>query len=311
MRKRSAARAIVLGVLVLTVMVGAAWQREARRRSQFFEKRTLQIEGYTLEVVDCYQSGFYSGMRSSNRWVGFFRKMFHLGERRKVGVSLRMDIAGHTREDLLLVEGVKNLHGQDDQGKTVRIQDMPVRIMEVLPPIQKDNPAQEMVTFMEEERAQSFQTLEGDLLAYNGVVHQIEFVGEEIKTGNSKQIGKVSVKLDAVSETGRLYTVSASCETPYFTPVYFTTTNSMWGGFSERCLVSQLVVGDNSIYYPGSRQSAIFYNPDLHTSETRQTVAFVKPVAGRRRLVFRVLEQTGPTRTIPFKFNDISIRAGR
>lgn len=247
--------------------------------------------------------------------------------------TLGLDITGRNKEDLLLINGVENLRGVDDQGRTVRGPEMPS--MSMFSPILRPADGKREILFLQtEEGAKALKTLEGDLIVANGVIRTVTFAASEVRPGASKRVGQVTVTIDSVRETDNGYELSVSCESPRTEQArdIREQMKMMTQGF--RSAEAELV-GTNGVAYPPNTMgggagggngfvsgfsssgggnfstSRTFGDDTAGTSASKSSfnMSFQQLPDGvrPRSLVVRVIERHGANKRVPFKFNDVSL----
>lgn len=339
--------ALVGGVTLLP------WQLEAQNNTvsrkpgngKQAEKGTVKTGDYTLKLVDVNTkqsfrsdssggdegsgfsahntSGFSSGGSSGASSASFGPD----GKRMEFrsNLTLGLDIAGRNRDDLLLITGVEKLHGQDDQGREVLGPETPTIALPALPSQESAGVRREMLNLHTEEGAKSLKILEGSLKVANATVRTVTFDAPEVKPGASKKVGKITVTIETVRDTGNGYELTVACEAPQYDRPRSAREMMTLMMQGNRGIEAE-IIGTNGVAYKssasgsGSGMGGIFpplggldANPAPEMTTSHQSLAFGQLPEGAqpKSLVFRVAEQQGTSRSLPFKFTDVPLSERR
>lgn len=271
------------------------------------DKRTLQVGGYTLKLVDPDRpSGFQVGGQFGNQPF-------------QSNVSFFLDISAANPDDVLLVDGVENLHGVDEQDRPVR--GPAGNFFRPMAP-RTDGVKRETIPLETKGGANSLKTLEGNLLLETGAVRTFTFTGDDLHFDASKKANEVAVTLDFFKQYSdnevRIY---LTCLYPRFnSPVdqQVPRRPMIW---NQRVTVD-LVGTDGVVYKNGSRGESSHEDrprglpvggnngvPLVSRVISHIDMSFQQLPEGVRikSIVCRVIEQAGDTRSVPFKFMDVAL----
>jgi beta-lactamase regulating signal transducer with metallopeptidase domain len=281
--------------------------------------RTIEAGNYTLQIAD-----LHNNQAPNTNVSGGSVTPKPEGADRRGSASYRafeLNITGKSKEDVMVLEGVEILGSQDERGRTVPMLGMTGKSIPLLLPLGPEGPIRGMFSPQMEQGTKSLKTLQGVLLVIKGTVHTLEFDAVDIRPGASKEVGRVRVTLESVTETERGYEISVTCKSPLLAPPRNTQEymNQMLAG--SRGFEAKLVGTDGNDYKrTGSRggfQGAMYPQvygenarmdiPNNYRYQQHLTFGPLRQGVRQKNLVFRVVERQGGLRRIPFTFTDIPL----
>lgn len=274
------------------------------------DKRTLQLSGYTLKLVDNDRN---AGFQGGGQFGG---KVF------RPNVTFYLDISAEKPDAMLLLRGVENLHGTDDKGRIVRGPEGAFG-PSMMPRFGVDGVNRQTLSLQTEEGAASLKTLEGNLVLETGSVQTITFIGEDLHPDAEKKVNQITVTLDFFKQYKdnevRIY---LTCLYPHFNQPadpLAPRRPTFWN--NQRVTVD--VIGTDGVTYknesrsessrPERSQGLVIGGPNnlplvtMMVSHINLGYQQIPDGVHVKSIICHVIDQQADARSIPFKFTDIPL----
>ncbi|MCW3097164.1 MAG: hypothetical protein JWL77_2782 [Chthonomonadaceae bacterium] len=276
------------------------------------DNRTIQLGEYSLKLVDAgkQQGGFVSAPLQGT--ANPFRP----------NLTFSLDITAGSKDNLMLLQGVENLHGLDDKGRVVRGADRPSFSGQPFGRAQDEGLRRETLSLQTEDGAKSLKTLEGNLLMEIGAARTFTFSAEELRPNTSKKMGQVTVTIDFAKEEPGDTWMYVTYLSPHFNPPRNAVDPRRPMFYSGMRMKVEVVGTDGVTYRPnsqgemggGSPQRVLPGGiddgaPSISITKSHLSLGFHSIPEGvhLKSVVFRIAEQQGDVVSVPFKFTNVPL----
>jgi len=274
------------------------------------DRRTIQVGAYTLKLLDTNQN--ISIRRISGTGAPASPR---------TNLNFSLEVTADNKENLLLLKGVENLHGQDDNGRAVGGPEG-LSSGSFIPQSPDEMVRRQTLYLHTEDGAKALKSLEGTLMLETGIARTVTFTGGDMHPDVSKQIGRATMTIDFFKlHKDGIFQLYAVWEAPHFNPPVNPLDRLRPIPWSHDSVTVELIGADGVSYKPHSSGASTSGNgtqpvppgvddgaPSISMVTSYLHYGFHVPEGFRAKsIVCHFVEQQGDNRSVPFKFTDIPI----